>query len=301
MNRPLTILLLVALTALCAALSGCDRSPTPTGSDSIIESATEPTTNTSLKTEVDRATILLADRIWVTTTWHWNDGVVVTLEDPDWDSADWSVIETVRTEPTRDEDGYWAQQRVLLEPFLPGKYVIPTGHLLIESTKIESPLELEIERELLINVEGVLPESDTGELNPVVNPAMPEREDENASTLLLVGVSVTVAIIACCVIVYLRYQQNSFSSNSVHDQLVMIRDRADLQEDRAFLLLEQAFNRLDPRLRGTKEFAGMIRACEQARYAPKADSQTSPSRLAAFTLELLGHDAQSHHSGGGRT
>jgi len=301
MNRLVVSLVFVLLTLLNA---GCERAPTDDTSDTVIQSAVEPMTETSLETKIDRTQLSVADRIWVTTTWHWLDDqlvndVVVTLEDPDWAAADWSLIESITTQPTRDERGYWAQRRVLLEPFLPGDYTIPTSRLLIESSLLDTPVELSIERPISVHVSGVLPESDAGALNPLAPPALPTETDSKPNTMLIIGVSAALAIVACVVIIYVRLQHAPTSSLSVHDQLVQIRDQQNLQRDHAFVLLERAFDRLDPRLRQTTEFAGMIRACERARYAPESDPHTSPSRLAAFTLELLGDDAHPGRQDGG--
>lgn len=296
MNRLGVSLVFVLLTLLSA---GCERAPSDDTTDGVIQSAVEPMTETSLETMIDRTQLSLADRIWVTTTWHWSGDVNATLEDPDWADADWSLIESITTQPTRDERGYWAQRRVLLEPFLPGDYTIPTSRLLIESSLLDTPVELSIERPISVHVSGVLPESDAGALNPLAPPALPTETDSKPNTLLIIGVSAALAIIACVVIIYVRLQHAPASSLSVHDQLVQIRDQQNLQRDHAFVLLERAFDRLDPRLRQTTEFAGMIRACERARYAPESDPHTSPSRLAAFTLELLGDDAHPDRQDGG--
>lgn len=284
------ILLLSLVSLIELSNMGCARAPAENESRETTRTIREPVTGTTLETSVERAEYSVADRIWVTTSWHWTDDVNATLEDPDWSADDWSVIETIHSEPLREQQGYTALRRVLLEPFLPGEYTIPTGILLVESPELGEPVELMLEKPITVRVVGVLPDTATGVLNPLAEPAVPPVAETESDALMLWVLFAAVGIAAGGIVFYLRTRDESGPPHSVHDQLIMIRDARDLQRDHAFQLLERVFERLDPRLRKTTEFAGMIRACEQARYAPESDTHANPSRLAAFTLELLGHD-----------
>lgn len=278
--------------------AGCQRAPVTQSSGSASYSSLEPITGTRIETALASSELSIADRLWVTTTWYWQDGVAPTLHAPDFASQGWVVIESIYSELSRDDRGYFAQHRVLLEPFLPGVYTVPTSQLRVESSMLDEPVVLEIDQMMTIRVLGVLPSNDTGMLNPLAPPTVPDSPTRESNTPLLITIG-CVAVFAGITVLYLRRRRIQTGDLSIHEQLLQIRDRQDIQRDHAFQLLERVYDRLDPRLRGTTEFAGMISVCEQARYAADSAPLANPSKLAAFTLELLGDDCSDAAGEGG--
>ncbi len=286
MIRTLAILL---LTIVLPALHGCVRQTEPAGSQAGFARASDPQTGTEIETSVEQTTLGIADRIWVTTEWRWGQDVAPKLEDPDWGSADWTLVERIDTPPSKAGEWYRAQRRVLLEPFLPGAYTIPTGVLLIESSSLTGPIEITADP-IEVSVTGVLPENDTGALNPIASPA-PAAEPQSGSAGPLVYTGVVLAVVLALVtLILLRRNHGANLTPSIYETLVLIGDDRAGNREQAFAKLEHVFDRLDPRLRGTSEFAAMISACERARYAESDHKHASPARIALHALELLGHE-----------
>ncbi len=294
MNRVLHILMLLSVL-----LAGCDRSPTATRSEPVVHRAVEPVTETWYEVRFEPDTIGVADRLWVIASWRWTQGVETTLVEPDWAAHDWTVIQSIHEAPQRDEDGYLAQWRVLLEPFLPGAYTIPSGSLRVESPLLAQPVSILIQEPMAVSVMGVLAEGDRGELNPIADPTLPSDQSHETSGHAGLIIAIVVSTVALMVLVVMRRDDTRGHGRSIAEQLVQIRDQSELDREEGFRKLERIFDRLDPRLRNTSEFRGMIRTCEQARYACESDAHASPSKIAAYTLELLGDDHEPSMQTGG--
>jgi hypothetical protein len=276
---------------------GCSRAPATTQGDAIERTIADPASGVELTMRVEQDAIGIADRVWVTTHWTWGDGQRVVLSTPDWLVSDWTLIETIEEPASRSGVRYSAHRRDLLEPFLPGVYSIPSGVLRIESDDIAEAIELTLEP-IDILVEGVLPDSDLGELNPIAELALPDEPQQTSTQpLLIIGIGAS-GVLALVILLVLRRSGRVDEPVSIYEQLSHISNDPSIGDDEGFDRLGRVFDQIDPRLRQTSEFAEMIRACDRARYAPEPDAHASPARIARHTLELLGHEPARSPRGG---
>ncbi|MFG0245405.1 MAG: hypothetical protein ACF8MF_05050 [Phycisphaerales bacterium JB052] len=236
----------------------------------------------------------IADRLWVEARWSWPDTISASLAPPEWGETDWTLIETIDEPVSRRGDRYEVSSRWLIEPFLPGEYIVPSPVVLTESNSTTNELSVE---PFTVSVEGVLPVQDTGQLNPLATPVLPETQDE-ASPALWVWVVFCVAVAALTVLIIARRGSHGEPDETVYAQLKRIENDDQLDQGQAFEILDRALTRLDPRLRQTTEFAEMIRACDRARFAREPQQHVSPARIARHALELLGHDTTPSLTGG---
>ena len=291
MIRSLFCLLLFVPTLL---VGGCTPDDAQTTSAPIEHSVEDAQTETRLQLRVNTESIGIADRIWLEARWVWPDETEVSITDPDWSEGDWTLIETVDEPAKRSGDLYEASRRWLIEPFLPGQYSIPSPVLRIGSDDDARELEAD---PFTISVEGVLPDQDAGELNPLAAPAIPEEQHQSRSPILIGAIGVVV-LLAIVVLLIARRGSGQHDQETVYTQLRRIESDAQLDQQKGFELLDRAFARLDPRLRQTSEFAEMIRACDRARFAQHHEEKLSPARIARHALQLLGHDHASSARGG---
>lgn len=289
---------LLLTTLLTLSLSfGCSNRNSESPAAHIEHTNEEPTTSTQLSMRVDSDRMGLADRVWVETTWSWVDGTGVLIVSPDWESSNWTLIDTIEVPVSRSGDRYSASHRALIEPFLPGSYLIPSPVLHIESESNDEPFELTVEA-FTIEVEGVLPEQDVGELNPIAE-LTPAAQDDQPSNQRWIWWVAGAGLLALSVLVLVLRSSSIEKQDTIFQQLSRIESDPELDEQAAFEMLDRAFQFLDPRLRQTSEFAEMISECDQARFAEHSDTRATPARLARHALELLGHDSGDTRSGGG--
>ena len=257
-------------------------------SDTVIgesQSAEDAEYGVRLTQSVDRNSIGIAERVWFSAQWSWEGDLVTTLEEPDWDETDWSVIESVEIPVSRTDNNYQAGKKWLIEPFLPGAYSVPSAELRF-ATFDEQSNTLRTEP-IEIRVSGVLPDTDSGELNPIADLAGLDDSDSPPPLpiwMIALGGAATIA----CIVLYFVYRNiRNVTVPSVFDQLKAIANMDD--HESAYSELELVYESLDERLRNTTEFREMISACQRARFSPETDDRLSAKRLANHTLTLLGH------------
>lgn len=286
------LLFLVCLLVLGTG-SGCSSSDAEKPAPQLHREAQDAQSGAKLRVQTERDEIGIADRIWVEAEWTWTGAASVTLMPPDWGEHDWTLLETVESPTTRTAEGYIGSTRWLIEPFLPGEYAIPSPVLLVQHT--ESPRELSIEP-LTIRVEGVLPEGDTGELNPIAAPTLPDQADESIAPIWI-GVLATLVLLAVLVLWIIRRATDHPETETIYTQLQRISSDNQLDREHAYQMLDRVLARLDPRLRQTSEVAELIRECQRARFASHHEPRVTPARIAQHALELLGHEGDSSKSG----
>ncbi|MAO20148.1 MAG: hypothetical protein CMJ35_02190 [Phycisphaerae bacterium] len=275
-------------------MTGCSNDHTSSDGAPMTHHTEDAQSGARLSLQLASDSIGIADRMWVTARWSWPDSVSVSIAPPDWDEGDWTPIETIDEPVARDGDHYEASRRWLVEPFLPGEYSVPSPVMLIEAA--DATRELAVDP-FVVQVQGVLPDQDTGQLNPLATPALPESPNDTRPVYWLWAVAIT-SLIALVVLAIARRGSHADQDETVYAQLKHIETNEQLDSGVAFELLDRAFAQLDPRLRQTSEFTEMIRACDRARFAQDHGQRVSPTRIARHALELLGHDSTPSARGG---
>ncbi len=270
---------------------GCADRSSPTDS-SITRTHTQH--GVSIETRVASDEIGLADRIWVDDRVTWSDGHAPVFEPRDWIDTEWTLIDETSSPPEIQSGVYSMQRRSLIEPFLPGNYTIPAGVVRVlldtetEPTLIANePIEIEIV--------GVLPEQDSGELNAIPDVTRPIGDETTDKTPIIIAGAALALVSLGMVIVLLRRNTQTPPTRSVLEELRAIQSEPSISPGEGFERLGQVFDRMDSRLRSTTEFDQMIRVCDQARYSntPNPSVRVSAQKMAGHALELLGDDPDS--------
>lgn len=286
--------ILVAFWLLLCMCVGCSSSNGEHTAPPLVREVQDSESGTRLRVQTAQDTIGIADRIWIEAQWSWTSATSVSLGAPDWKAHDWTLVETIESPTTRTDDGYTDSIRWLIEPFLPGAYTVPSPVLLVDYTDTQREIRVD---PMTVRVNGVLPDQDTAELNPVAAPAFPEQANGRVAPLWI-GVIAVLVLLAVLVLWFVRGGEDTRETESVHSQLERIaRDDQPDHED-AFEMLDRAFARLDPRLRETGEIADLIRECQRVRFANHHEVRVKPAHMARHALELLGHQPGRSHTGG---
>ncbi len=292
-----TLLVILATLWVTYAMHGCAK-PQSTETQTVRTSAEDSAHGILLSTEIRASEIGIAERLWVTDTCAWVSGEQPVFEPREWDTTEWTVIGTI-AEPVRlDEGRYLLQRRTHIEPFLPGTYEIPPAVIRYESEDQPEPRLLAADP-LRIDILGVLPDGDEGELNAIADASIPPDPNASESRMVWGGVALVLVIISGGILYMLRTGTPRNLNRTVFHELNAICQRSDADPREGYERLARVLDRIDPRLRSTSEFAEMIRLCNQARFSatPNIRAHSSPQRLAAHALELLGHDAPSIEGG----
>jgi hypothetical protein len=286
-----SVLVILAAIATAPALHGCAK---PQGNESpAIRTSAEDAPNTvTLTTETRAGEIGIAERLWVIDTVSWASIGQPVFEPREWDVTEWTVIDTIEAPARLVDDRYLRERRTQIEPFLPGTYEIPAAVIRYETPDAREPVLLTADA-IAVEVQGVLPDEDEGELNAIADASIPSDPDANDARLIWGGVILVLVIISGGVLYVLRTSTPRASNRTLFQELNAISQSKDPDPRAGYERLSRVLERIDPRLRSTSEFAEMIRVCDQARFsaAPDIRVHTAPQRLAAHALELLGHDA----------
>lgn len=292
-----TVLVILATLATAPALHGCAK-PQGTQTQAVRTSAEHASNAVTLTTETRASEIGIAERLWVIDTTAWASIDQPVFEPREWDATEWTVIDTIESPVRLVDDRYLLERRTQIEPFLPGTYEIPPAVIRYETPDAPEPVLLAADP-IAVEVQGVLPDEDEGELNAIADASIPADPDASDSRLIWGAVILVLVIISGGVLYILRTGTPRVSRRTLFQELNAICQSSDPDPRAGYERLSRVLDRIDPRLRSTSEFAEMIRVCDQARFsaAPDIRAHTAPQRLAAHALELLGHDAPRSEGG----
>lgn len=292
-----TLLVILATLATVFTLHGCDK-PQGTETEAVRTSAEDSANAVTLTTETRASEIGIAERLWVIDTCAWASIDQPVFEPREWDATEWTVIDSIESPVRFEGDRYMLERRTQIEPFLPGTYEIPPAVICYESAESPEPALLAV-GPLAIEVQGVLPDEDDGELNAIADASIPADPEARDTRLIWGAIILVLVIISGGFLYILRTGKPRAVRRTVFHELNAICQSSDDDPRAAYERLSRVLERIDPRLRSTSEFAEMIRVCDQARFsaAPDIRAHTAPQRLAAHALKLLGHDAPSIEGG----
>ena len=289
MSRGQWISSIVFVSLLMVLMVGCaNDSPTPEtiGHDTGIS---DPTTGVTIRTHVDEDSISTADRIVLQVEIQWASPATVSLVEPDWNSAGWTLVDTHRDPVERTQAGFASTSAFTIEPFLPGEYKIPPISVEITPTLGAQSYQLDAVP-MNIQVVSVLDLNDAGSLDPAdgfLDPRATQAAEPTPNTRYLWVVAI---IVLALVIIILRLTRKTPTSRTatVYSQLRRVANEQAGERAEAFRILHRAFSRLDRQLQQTSEIRTLIEQCERARFSPDAQASFDPQTLARHTLELLG-------------
>jgi hypothetical protein len=270
---------------------GCADRSSPTDT-SITRTHTEH--GVTIETRVESNEIGLADRIWVDDRVTWSDRTAPVFEPRDWIDTEWTLIDETSSPPALQDGVYSIQRRSLIEPFLPGTYTIPAGVVRVTLDTDTEPTLIANEP-IEIEVVGVLPEQDSGELNAIPDVTRPIADNKEDTIPIIIAGAALALVSLGMVIVLLRRNTQTPPVRSMLEELRSIQSDSSMSPGEGFERLGRVFDRMDSRLRSTTEFDQMIRVCDQARYSntPNPSVRVSAQKMAGHALELLGDDSDS--------
>lgn len=283
MNRgPWSILVLIG--TLCVL--GCGRTthePPPAPEAGVATTASDADAGVELSVETDVSTITTTDRLRVRITVRRPIGEPVTLVEPDWAGAGWTLVDTIDSEPRSGGEGMIERARtVVLEPFLDGVYPIPPATVSwsrsgSSGTLASQPLE--------VRVDSVLAADDDGVISPPA-PALPPQSPDGGG--LPAGVLAGAALLGAGVLGYLLARPRSVDTGPDIDPINRLRAIAGSSVGRASDLDEvhRAVAALEDE-RNTAVLRPLLRECERARFGPEDGERRDARDIAADALGLL--------------
>jgi hypothetical protein len=188
-------------------LAGCaDSDPPPSAPPAVATAATDDEAGIRLDVSMDRAEMTTADRLGVRIEVTRPVGLPITLIEPDWSAANWTLTDTIDTAPVQAPDGRITRTlTVVLEPFLDGDYAVPPVTLTWARDGLDSVIA---SQSLAIPVRSVLPEADDGELAAAMPTLPPPTRDRSAPWLpVTIGCGGLIALATAWVLVRRRPRQ----------------------------------------------------------------------------------------------
>lgn len=197
----------IMFAASVSLLSGCvNRDPNPTAVPAVTTVVTDDAARIRLEVSTDRAEMTTADRLRVRYEVTRPVGLPITLIEPDWSAANWTLTDTTDTAPVALPDGRVSRARtVVLEPFLDGEYAVPPVTLVWAQDGTDSVIA---SQPLPVPVRSVLSDADDGELAAAL-PALPPPEQARPARRIpvAVGCGGLIALATAWVLVRRRPRQ----------------------------------------------------------------------------------------------
>jgi hypothetical protein len=287
---PIWLFLIFALSIF--GITGCQRAASDI-EERVVYEYTSPESRATLTVILPTLSLGIADRLNVRVLVESPPLFAVRVDDIDWEDGGWTLIDAIH-HPLKEGDRTQGEivtfeSEYVLEPFLPGEYVIPSIHVhLTMKSEVGSVLQSD---PIAVTVDSSLEPEDIGELAPAAESFIPppESQPKPSQAWLIVTGAFVIIIIAYLVWRSIR-RGRAISSHeqSPKDLLQGVVDSTDLHREDAFAQLARALSLLFPRIQETSEIRGMIEECEQARFSLDHQASVDPSSLAKHALELLG-------------
>lgn len=202
-SLPMCCLLLAGFAAGCAEHDAPPPPPSPPPVSTVV---TDDQAGVRLEVSLDRAEMTTTDRLRVRIEVTRPVGVPITMIEPDWSAANWSLTDTADTAPLATPDGRITRSRtVVLEPFLDDEYAVPPVTLTWTRDGTDSVIS---SQPLPIPVRSVLPETDDGLLAAALPALAPPTQGESTSWLpVVIGGCGLIALAAAWFLVRRRPRQ----------------------------------------------------------------------------------------------
>lgn len=191
----------------CSVLAGCaDRDPSPPPPPPVATELTDDQAGVTLGVSLDRAEMATTDRLRVRIEVTRPVGLPLTMIEPDWSAANWTLTDTSDSAPHSVPDGRITRSRTVeLEPFLDGDYAVPPVTLMWSRGGTESVIA---SQPLPIPVRSVLPGTDDGLLAAALPALAPPTQGESTPWLpVVIGGCGLIALAAAWVLVRRRPRQ----------------------------------------------------------------------------------------------
>ncbi|RMH31285.1 MAG: hypothetical protein D6692_00690 [Planctomycetota bacterium] len=255
----------------------------PATETGVATTATDAGAGVELTVEADASTITTTDRLRVRITVRRPIGEPVTLVEPDWAGAGWTLVDTVDSEPRLSGEGLIERARtVVLEPFLDGVYPIPSVAVSWQGsggngTLASQPLE--------VRVESVLEADDDGVISPP-SPALPPQSPEGDG--LPAGVLAAAVLLGAGVVGYLLARPRPVDREPEFDPIHRLRAIADspVEGESDLCEVHRAVAALEAEC-DTVALRALLRECERARFGPEDGERRGARDIAADALALL--------------
>ncbi|MCA9304579.1 MAG: hypothetical protein KC996_10700 [Phycisphaerales bacterium] len=196
------------------------------------------------------------------------------IEPVDWEDAGWTVISRTHTPEREIADRLVTTETITLEPFLDGRYTIPSIVASAGDWKIATdPFQ--------VTVTSVLTPDDAGEIvvtTELLPPSAPRSERRGSAMLIAVGLGMIFAGG-----VFWWTGRPKPASPSVREQLEQIAGGAIRDDHEALALV----HRLVATLKPNDRLSRVLDACERIRYSGSAATSPIAQSLASEALEAL--------------
>lgn len=272
------LVLVLAITLLPGSCAPAPE-PTPLPDPDTTTSTSDDAAGMTLTVAASLGAISTTERLQVAITLLRPVGEPVTLTEPDWDAAGWTVIDRADAKPmVLPGDRMERLRTITLEPFLAGDYEVPPvsvawGEADAERSLTSAPITIE--------VRSVLPPDDEGELAEAagaIGPAEPERFDP-----LLPSIALGVFLLGCAIAWKLttRPTVRAPREPTPMERLERIAAKPDGHDTAE---VHRALESLPPRDRSS--VASLIARCERARFGP-TDAASTPAAAGDLAAEAL--------------
>ncbi len=267
-------------------LAGCGgRSPEPpqTADMGVGTTASDSEAGVELSVETGASSITTTDRLRVRITVRRPIGEPLTLVEPDWAGAGWTLVDTIDSNPSAGGEGRIERVRtVVLEPFLDGVYEIPPvtvswSRAGTAGTLASQPLE--------VRVDSVLAAGDDGVISPPAPVLTPEAQEEGG---LPAGVVAACVLIGAGLVGYLLARPRSGGNEPDVAPIDRLRAIAGSSAERAGDI-DDVHRTLATvhGVHGIVSLRPLLSECERARFGPEGGERRDPRRIAADAVRIL--------------
>ncbi|MFK7883988.1 MAG: hypothetical protein AB8F26_07390 [Phycisphaerales bacterium] len=235
----------------------------------------------TLTVTADRSELATSERIQITITLNRPLAKPVTLIEPDWQGANWTITDSFDAEPQFIDPNRIVRQRTItLEPFLDGDYVLPAVAIVWGNPEL--PIRLET-TPISVTVNSVLDADDAGILDAPTS-TLPPLKTEPFHPLLPIA-ALLVFLGAALMVWRLTRPPNDRQSTEPDpiSDLLRIATSPEIGDTvRVHRLLESL-----PRHQ-RNQLKSLIKRCEQSRFDPTSTGDLDHSGIAREALKVLG-------------
>lgn len=255
-------------------LAGCSRSAVTPAAQTPAKTAANEDGSVVVHLYTNASEITTMDQLEITIELSRTPATVAAIEPIDWSSTGWTVISQKHTPETEVDARLVTTETITLEPFLDGRYTIPSVIVSAGGWKLATdPFE--------VTVTSVLPTDDAGEVvvtTELLPPSAPHEPRRGSLVLIAVGLGLIFAGS-----VFWWTSRPDHPSPSVREQLEHIAEGEFDDEREALALVHHLVHTLHP----NERLARVLDTCERIRFGGTPATTPTAQALAGEALESL--------------